>query len=601
MKLTRFRVKDFRSVVDTGWITCHDVTAFAGENESGKSTLLIAILRLLDSKPDAVTRPSGSYVKSTWKNDVPIERFDELFPVINDKIFAYGEFEPAKGETFHDELKAISPTYTPKKTFTISKTYGGKYDSDILKMFAPEQHEQVLDVIAKCLPRAIYYSEVTEISSKIDLLALALKLEGLATSRLTPREEMISNLLSYLDIWESNLIKSIISVHDKLELDNKSEVDFIKIFEAIPLFYKRVEKGFQQLNKEFLKWWGKDDLKIGFEPYKRGILIKIIDLAGNEFLLENRSTGFRRFFALFLSFSVSEREKFKNTLLLFDEAGAALHPLTQRKLENYFHELGKHTQILYNTHTSYMLSVKNMNHIKVVYKDGEGHTQVSTSLTINPDRTNEMSLFPVQSALALYVAEKQMAGCVPIVVLYDSDEFYISLIKNVLSAKGKFDTVYTPLVIATGENGIDAAAEAFSAGEDLPKVFLASDERSREIKARLLQGAYKKSQQKVLELSDFVPDVENFEDIIPSNFVEIFSRLYLKEILGDNFVYNKEVKLLKQIEEYAQANDIILPNNYRSEMAKRMKINTMIYFRDVNIPGKYVRIWTKMWYKLLSR
>ena len=41
MKLLRYRVTDFRSVEDSGWIDCDDVTTLVGINESGKSNLLI--------------------------------------------------------------------------------------------------------------------------------------------------------------------------------------------------------------------------------------------------------------------------------------------------------------------------------------------------------------------------------------------------------------------------------------------------------------------------------------------------------------------------------------------------------------------------------
>jgi len=211
-----------------------------------------------------------------------------------------------------------------------------------------------------------------------------------------------------------------------------------------------------------------------------------------------------------------------------------------------------------------------------------------------------LSLFPVQSALAMYVAEKAFAGCVPIVVLNEWDQAYIALIKNILSAKGKLNTVYETLVFATGENGIDGAAEAFSDGDNLPLVLLPSDTVGKRVKQRLLGARYKNSPQKVLELADFAPHLEKFEDLMPANFVEIFSRLYLNGILDEGFVYNKNQNLLSQIEEYAKGNNIALPKDYRSEMAKRMKLNTMINFKNVHIKSKYKSLWVKIWKTLLS-
>lgn len=43
MKAVRFRVQNFRSVDDSGWISLERVTAFVGRNESGKTSLLKAL------------------------------------------------------------------------------------------------------------------------------------------------------------------------------------------------------------------------------------------------------------------------------------------------------------------------------------------------------------------------------------------------------------------------------------------------------------------------------------------------------------------------------------------------------------------------------
>ncbi|WP_290380812.1 AAA family ATPase, partial [uncultured Duncaniella sp.] len=46
MILTRYKVQNFKSVKDSGWITCSDVTTLVGVNEAGKSNLLLALWKL---------------------------------------------------------------------------------------------------------------------------------------------------------------------------------------------------------------------------------------------------------------------------------------------------------------------------------------------------------------------------------------------------------------------------------------------------------------------------------------------------------------------------------------------------------------------------
>ncbi|WP_238929523.1 AAA family ATPase [Vibrio harveyi] len=43
MRLTQFRVRNFRSINDSGFVTTEELTAILGRNESGKSNLLLAL------------------------------------------------------------------------------------------------------------------------------------------------------------------------------------------------------------------------------------------------------------------------------------------------------------------------------------------------------------------------------------------------------------------------------------------------------------------------------------------------------------------------------------------------------------------------------
>ena len=46
MKLKKFRVTNFRSVEDSGWIDADDVTALIGTNESGKTNIILPLWKL---------------------------------------------------------------------------------------------------------------------------------------------------------------------------------------------------------------------------------------------------------------------------------------------------------------------------------------------------------------------------------------------------------------------------------------------------------------------------------------------------------------------------------------------------------------------------
>ncbi len=46
MLLTKFRVTEFRSVQDSGWIDAEQVTALIGTNESGKTNVMLPLWKL---------------------------------------------------------------------------------------------------------------------------------------------------------------------------------------------------------------------------------------------------------------------------------------------------------------------------------------------------------------------------------------------------------------------------------------------------------------------------------------------------------------------------------------------------------------------------
>ena len=66
MRLARFRIKNFRNVVDSGWIEVTGVTAMVGQNEAGKSNLFEAI-HCLHSFTDTRYDPDEDWPVDDWK------------------------------------------------------------------------------------------------------------------------------------------------------------------------------------------------------------------------------------------------------------------------------------------------------------------------------------------------------------------------------------------------------------------------------------------------------------------------------------------------------------------------------------------------------
>jgi hypothetical protein len=80
VKLLRFRVTNFRSVEDSGWVEADDVTALIGTNESGKTNILLPLWKLNPAKEGAI-HPTSDYPRkhyNTFRHQTPKPVFVEV-------------------------------------------------------------------------------------------------------------------------------------------------------------------------------------------------------------------------------------------------------------------------------------------------------------------------------------------------------------------------------------------------------------------------------------------------------------------------------------------------------------------------------------------
>jgi predicted ATP-dependent endonuclease of OLD family len=68
MQLTHFKVTRYRNVWDSGWIECNKITAFVGQNESGKSNLFEALYRINPFVPNETYSPDEDWPVDDWGN-----------------------------------------------------------------------------------------------------------------------------------------------------------------------------------------------------------------------------------------------------------------------------------------------------------------------------------------------------------------------------------------------------------------------------------------------------------------------------------------------------------------------------------------------------
>jgi len=76
MKMTRFRIQNYKKFRDTGWVSCEDLTVLVGKNESGKSSIFRSLSKLNPSDGERFDGlkefPRGRYTSEFKTQDWPV-------------------------------------------------------------------------------------------------------------------------------------------------------------------------------------------------------------------------------------------------------------------------------------------------------------------------------------------------------------------------------------------------------------------------------------------------------------------------------------------------------------------------------------------------
>jgi hypothetical protein len=600
VKLLRFKVTNFRCIKDSGWINLSDLSVFVGEHGSGKTSLFLGLIKLTEQVYLKSILNRGNALKYMRIN------LDEDLPTIDgvtDKLMSSEVFIEATfslDKKIMDLIRTEIPYFPEVNDVTISKTFNGKYVLDATAYLINNFDKgTLLRIILSNLPPFVYFEGMTEVVSDINLISLANKILS-NNSNLTINETVYANLLSSLDIWESNLIKSLSSVYGELNKDKEESLDFSKVFLEIPLFYSRFKKGIESLNTRFAKWSGITNIKLDFEPITNGIRLFIIDETGRKVLLEKRNHGFRRFLGLFLSLTVPQSSTYNNAIILIDDAGLGITGMSQEKLRDYLVDYSETSQVLYSTYSPLMIPIKRLDDVFILIKDLYSNISISKDFSLREDFANDGSLRTIKYAVALSTIPLRDDSFLPILVLEESHKNYLEIMKIYLQERGKIRTFYSPEIFTCSKNSLETFAQLYRVNNNYPLVVLESNRSGREIKARLCKYLYADYKEKVNELDDFDRTTIYFEDLFPLEIFEEFAKNYIRSITDDGFIFIKNVDCLSQIRQYAKAHNHELPADYLVVMSRKIRNNMLRYQEHVRIPADYIRLWAKLWNKLLS-
>lgn len=630
MILTRYKVQNFKSVKDSGWITCSDVTTLVGVNEAGKSNLLLALWKL--------NPVSGG--KIDILHDAPVSRLTTIRKETEATPFITAEFEVSE-----DDMSAISEEYgaeiTAIDSVVITRYYDGHHTVSYpngkpeLKVAevevdensdkeVEEEQEKILDgkklaqIVVNQMPKFVYYSNYGNLSTRLYLPHVTTWLKGGTVDGIEKSDEQIRTmkvLFKFVNLQPEEIKE--LGLDPKDMAAKRHGYTTRTTYQPTADEIQKAEKAKEErtillqsagtkLTKEFADWWKQGNYKFRFNADGDYFTIWVSDSKRpDEVSLDQRSTGLQWFISFFLIFLVESKYQHKNAILLLDEAGLTLHPKAQKDLSKFFNSLSQENQIIHTTHSPFIVDTNNIDRCKVVYVDADGYTVASENLRDSDDKLNEQSIYAVHAALGLSVSDILFQGCKPIIVEGPSDQIYLSAIKQVLIAEKKFspkeECIFVP---SGGVRGIQGVVSLLGGKQGkLPIVIVDSDKSGKDAKAKLTSGLYKDCKNCILEVATF-RDVDNaeVEDLIPFEFLKKGINKLFESIDEDDDqfedVYDKSKPIIPQIEEFAKSNGIELEHGYKVQLAKTTKARIL---KSREIEADIIKSWKKLFDKFITK
>ena len=135
------------------------------------------------------------------------------------------------------------------------------------------------------------------------------------------------------------------------------------------------EKVKYNIQKKFNKFYEEENVQIKV-LFKNDLIKILVKTNENTTNISDISNGLRWYLNLFIDILANDI-KDTNVIFLLDEPGVYLHVNAQRELLRLFYDLCKNdNQVVYSTHSPYMIDSNNIINIRAIEKDERGHTNI---------------------------------------------------------------------------------------------------------------------------------------------------------------------------------------------------------------------------------
>jgi hypothetical protein len=320
----------------------------------------------------------------------------------------------------------------------------------------------------------------------------------------------------------------------------------------------------------FQEWWKQRRHKIRYHADGQYFRIWIADdrRPDVEIELESRSKGFQWFFSFYLVFLVESEDGHKDAVLLLDEPGLHLHPTAQQELIGFFEELSSRNQLIYTTHSPFLIDGDHLERVRPVTETEGGNSKIAVGYWPEDRDT----IFPLQAA-AGYAMVAALFRHKKNVLVEGMGDFYLLCSLSALCMANERDALPADVYVTPcgGAKVVGPIASLFLGQQVRPLILLDGDDQGRARGSSLTKELYSSHKEMVLLLADVlgqkeceIEDVVGEAELLPAVADLIGKKLNLDASTGG------QKSLPDRIAEAAKAQGVDLPEGWKPEVARRL-------------------------------
>jgi len=449
MRLIKFRIQNYKSIIDSGYCTfASDLTVLVGKNESGKTATLEALKYF---NKDATRVPDDALPLDDSSREPLVEVVFQLKEEEIEAIRSASGVKLTDGAVDHMKEHGIQVIKDSRGRYSLHQE-----SIDLLFVTQNSQlpvrpiqsaREKLVEILnAPHLPSINYESNADILLNECrnfvriakgfltSIKDEAKQIEAVQAIRILVKEttklsgsdqttdragEPSSHVTNSVAFFMEHFVKAMpnfiffsefsdilpFSVPVTELKNNQAVLDFAKI-SGLDLDYfietEDVQRRINFLNRHsssisgnFLEYWDQDKVELIVKTESDNLLFGVKEQGETDlFKVNQRSKGFQWFLSFYLRINA---QKSDNNFIIIDEPGVHLHAKAQREilkiLEN---EITKDTQVIFSTHCPYLIDPQRLDRVRIVTKNKENGTTIRHDIY---DQMHSEDMIPVMTAV----------------------------------------------------------------------------------------------------------------------------------------------------------------------------------------------------------